>query len=431
MRISTAWMHQASVIAMTNQQALVSKTQMQLSTGERLAVPADDPGAAVNAQVMNTSLSTTQQYQSNLSTAKSRLEFEDSTLGSADNLLQQAKELAVRSLNDTLNDSDRKALGEQAQHLLDEMTGLANTKNPNGEYIFGGYKNDTPPFVFDDSRTPASYVYMGDRGQRSLQVGDQRQIADSDSGYAVFEDVASDAGDQGIGASGGRQSILNTLYSLTKALNGDFPATHGAITGSADLTQGLDYSAGPQSFDLTVDGGTTATITLPAADYPSADALAAAINTGIAGSSLQGLAVAQVRGGAIEFVSQNTGTGSSVTVRNGTPGFLADAGFSEAQTGTGAAVEFHAAASAALNGIDAGLNKVLDTRASVGARLNALDEQDNLQRKFIVDTQSSLSNIQDLDYAEAISRYTQQNAVLQASQMAYAKVQSLSLFNYL
>ena len=431
MRISSAWMHQTSVIAMTNQQALVSKTQMQLSTGERLAVPADDPGAAVNAQVMNATLSTTQQYQSNLSTAKSRLEFEDSTLGSADNLLQQAKELTVRSLNDTLNDLDRKALGEQAQHILDEMTGLANTKNPNGEYIFGGFKNDTPPFVFDESRTPPSYVYMGDRGQRSLQVGDQREIADSDSGYAVFENVASDSGSLGIAASGGRQSILNTLYSLTKALNGDFASTHGAITGSVDLTRGLDYSAGPQSFDLTVDSGTTATITLPAGDYPTADALAEAINAGIAGSSLQGLAVAQARGGSIEFVSQNTGPGSSVTLRNGTPGFLADAGFSEAQTGTGAAVEFHAAASAALNDIDASLQRVLDTRASVGARINALDEQDNLQRKFIVDTETSLSNIQDLDYADAISRYTQQNAVLQASQMAYAKVQNLSLFNYL
>jgi flagellar hook-associated protein 3 FlgL len=45
--------------------------------------------------------------------------------------------------------------------------------------------------------------------------------------------------------------------------------------------------------------------------------------------------------------------------------------------------------------------------------------------------QTTLSEVKDLDYAEAISRFEMDSAVLQASQQSFSKVQQLSLFNYL
>jgi flagellar hook-associated protein 3 FlgL len=45
--------------------------------------------------------------------------------------------------------------------------------------------------------------------------------------------------------------------------------------------------------------------------------------------------------------------------------------------------------------------------------------------------QKALSEIKDLDYAEAISRLSLQMTGLQAAQQSFAKVQGLSLFNYL
>jgi len=431
MRISSAWIQQLGVNAILNQQTLVSHTQLQLSTGQRMTTPADDPGAAVNSETLTASLKTTQQFQANVSLTLGRLQFEDSTLESTDALLIRLKELAVTSLNDTLTREDRIGLGDQAQQYLDELTGLANTKNASGDYIYSGYRTDTPPFVFDENRVPPSYVYQGDRNQRSLQIGEQRQIADGDPGYQVFEDVPSASGNLGLVAAGGRQSLLNSVYALALALKGEFRGSHGAMVGTANLAAGLDYSAGAQSFDLAADGNPSVTLTVPAQNYATPEALAAAINTVIGGTALNGMAVAQVRNGALEFVSTSTGPHSSVTVSNGTPGLLADAGFSDPETGTGATTSFHDAASAALNDIDAGLQKVLDIRASVGARLNALDEQQSLQSKFVIDTQSNLAKFQDLDYAEAISRFNQQQTVLQASQQAFAQVQKLSLFNYL
>lgn len=81
--------------------------------------------------------------------------------------------------------------------------------------------------------------------------------------------------------------------------------------------------------------------------------------------------------------------------------------------------------------IQRSMTQVLDVRVTIGARLSALDNQENLQVKFVADEKGYLSTTQDLDYSEAISRFNLQSFALQTAQQAYSKVQKLSLFNYL
>jgi len=50
---------------------------------------------------------------------------------------------------------------------------------------------------------------------------------------------------------------------------------------------------------------------------------------------------------------------------------------------------------------------------------------------YNLNMKSVLSNVQDLDYAEAISRFNLENLSLQAAQQAYAQVKKLSLFDYI
>lgn len=84
-----------------------------------------------------------------------------------------------------------------------------------------------------------------------------------------------------------------------------------------------------------------------------------------------------------------------------------------------------------LSDFDNALERIVTTRASAGARLRVLDEQENLNADYILDNQSTASEIGDLDYAEALSKFNIQELSLQAAQQAYVKVQNLSLFNYL
>lgn len=84
-----------------------------------------------------------------------------------------------------------------------------------------------------------------------------------------------------------------------------------------------------------------------------------------------------------------------------------------------------------LTNISASLNTVVDARAKVGARLNSIDQQRNINEGLAFNMEKTLSQVQDLDYAEAISRLSLQMAGLQAAQQSFVKVQGLSLFNYL
>jgi flagellar hook-associated protein 3 FlgL len=85
----------------------------------------------------------------------------------------------------------------------------------------------------------------------------------------------------------------------------------------------------------------------------------------------------------------------------------------------------------ALQQIDQGLTNVLDLRAEAGARLSMIDSATESRDSLDVNLAKSLSEMQDLDYAEAISRMNQQMVSLQAAQAAYTRLGQMSLFDYL
>lgn len=81
--------------------------------------------------------------------------------------------------------------------------------------------------------------------------------------------------------------------------------------------------------------------------------------------------------------------------------------------------------------MDSALESVTSTRASVGARMNMVDNQRNANASFNLVLQQNRSALNDLDYAEAVSRFEQQMLALRASQQTFVKIEGLSLFNYL
>jgi flagellar hook-associated protein 3 FlgL len=63
--------------------------------------------------------------------------------------------------------------------------------------------------------------------------------------------------------------------------------------------------------------------------------------------------------------------------------------------------------------------------------VRALDDEGSLSEDFSAQLTQTLSDLRDLDYAEALSRLSQQMFGLDAAQKAYAQTQNLSLFRYL
>ncbi len=216
MRISSNIMYEVGIKAMQDQQAGLVKNQEQLSTGRRVLTPSDDPIASARGLEMKQSQSITLQYNTNADLVKGNLSLEDGFLGSITNLIQNVQESAIQAGNQTIGSSGYAGLGVAVRARYNELLGLANQKDSSGEYMFSGYyQGSTPPF----SQSSGAGVYVGDQGQRKIQISPSRQIEANDSGAAVFKP----------GVAG--QDIFKTLDDLANALNAT--ATPASVTTAA------------------------------------------------------------------------------------------------------------------------------------------------------------------------------------------------------
>lgn len=93
--------------------------------------------------------------------------------------------------------------------------------------------------------------------------------------------------------------------------------------------------------------------------------------------------------------------------------------------------QFAGAMSSALNSLSEGFERVSSQRATLGTKMNRVDEQIRLNDSFNLRLQETLSGLKDLDYAKAISDMNLQMVALEAAQKAYTNTQGMSLFNYL
>ncbi len=227
----------------------------------------------------------------------------------------------------------------------------------------------------------------------------------------------------------------------------DFGFTNGDAGTSIDIGASMtsqnalkvDYSNSPEQFQLIGTNGETVDIELsvdftiaspPAAADASAKAVVAAINAQIAlpvdQSGIMGAKLAD-NGVSLELHSISAGSSSSIQIKSTYGSFLRDTGFEEGQT----ARLFDSTSADVLDDLDGALNKLISAKSDTGGRMKILENQTSQHEDFILNMQTVLSDIQDLDYAEAISRFETQLLSLQAAQQSFSKVQGLSLFNYL
>ncbi len=400
MRISTAQIHQGGIDSILAQQTRLSKTQLQVATGERILTPSDDPVGAVRMLDLAREIAIVDQYQRNGEMARTQLSLEDSALTASGNVLQRVRELTLQANNDVLSVNDRRAIAVEMQAKLDELLALANSRDANGDYLFAGYQTGSQPFTISGG----AVVYSGDQGQRLLQVGPAMQISVADSGAQVFQliptgngvyDIASNAGNTGsaiVGTTSVNGVFVPDSYTLTFSQTGPGAAVTYQVVGAA---------------------------------------------SGVVASGTYRADEAIVFGGAKLTVSGAPANGDSFTVaparRQDIFTSLSDMIAALQNSGSDAAskAQFHNAMNRGLNNVDQALDHMLRVRGDVGARLNNLDSQQNINEDYILQLEQTLSSVKDLDYAEAISRLNLQMVALEAAQQAFVKTQGLSLFNFL
>lgn len=412
MRISTSQMYDSAINAMLDQQAKVNKTQLQVSSGERVMVPADDPVASALTLNLNQALDTTQQYQFNANAATARLSLEESTLSSETNQIQRLRELAVQANNATNTSADLRAISTEAKQILKSMLGLANTVDQNNVYLFSGHQGNNKPF---SATASGSFSYAGDAGQRQVQIGASRTVADSDPGSAVFMTIRT-----GNGTFTTRDNPANTGNGIIDPGNVINPTAYVPDTYTITF---VTNSAGQLAYNVFGTNGGQIVPPLPQNATTNAP-------TYVAGASISFK-------GVQTNIKGVPAVGDSFTLSPSNNQSLFETAQKLINT-LDAGVGNNASRARLANGINRGLSDldqslghILNTRARIGARLNAIDSQTNNNSNLIFQVKKTLSSTNDLNYASAISTLDQQLLGLQAAQKAFTRVQGLSLFKYL
>ncbi|WP_163649424.1 flagellar hook-associated protein FlgL [Modicisalibacter sp. 'Wilcox'] len=403
MRISTLTMFDSRLSAMNRQQSDFLEVGQQLATGRRVVTPSDDPQSASRAVGVSQSLAVSQQYSDSRVSARNALSQEESVLNSVSKAVTSAKTLIIQASNDTLSNADRTSVASQLRGIYESLQGMANTTDGNGSYLFGGIKDNAPPFVEDGGKI----TYKGADTVRHQQVDASRQMAVGDSGQKVFSGVHS-----------GADYVADATTSAPSTLRFSGPHTADASNaeyGDSFALEITSYNAGTGKFgyDLTnKTSGSTSSKTGNIGDP---------VKFGGISMTLEGTPVV---GDRLD-VSRGKDHSLFSTLEN-----ALNVLESPAETPTDKA-QLDNTLSTVSRQLDNSLDNVLTTRASVGARLNELDELDSISSNRSLNYKSTLSDLVDLDYSKAVSDYSLRQVGLQASQKAFVDMRGMSLFQML
>lgn len=401
MRISTQSFYEQSKTAMGSLQSNLLRVQQQLGAGTKILAPSDDPLGAARVLAVSQSIALTAQYASSRAHATQTLTMEENALQSVTSVLQNVKGLLIQA-GGTMNDTDRATIATTLQSNLDQLQGLANTDDGNGQFLFAGFKSGSAPFV---RQADGSVNYAGDQGQRLTQVDVSRQMAGTDDGRSIFQTVQGGAG------------YVNSAP-VGNTGSGVFSPTSVVDVSNADYGQDFVISF-PTATTYTVTTKTTPPVTTAPASYTSGGVIGfGGLQVSISGTPAAGdtFNVAPAK---------NAGTDVFAAISDVIKALKTPADSPKAQ-----ALILNAL-STANRKITNAHDNVLTVRSSVGSRLQELDALAVTGDSRTLSDKSYLSDLQDLDYASAIAEFHQRQTALQASQQTFVKIQKMALFNYL
>jgi flagellar hook-associated protein 3 FlgL len=378
----------------------INTTQNQISSSKSFTTASQNPTAAGSVNNYTQALAQSQQYGTNASSAQTNLNTEGNALTQVTNQLQTLRTLALEANTGTLTSSDRSAIATQAVQIQNSLLALANTTNGNGEYIFGGYASQSQPF----SQSATGATYNGDQGQRQVQIAAGQTVADGDNGDTVFNNIKTG----------------NGTFQVTAAAGN----TGSGLIGATSVTSPAAYVAG--NYNVTFTDPTHYTVTDSAVPPNTVSTGTYTDGSTITFNGQQITLTGTPATGDSFAVSTSTNQSIFATVQN-----LVNTLQSQASTAPGTVTAVNNQIGNAINNIDQALTNTSNVQASVGGRLNSITTQQSVAGSQQVQLQTSISQLQSLDFASALTTLTQQQTTLSAALQAFQLTQGLTLFKFL
>ncbi|WP_058534890.1 flagellin N-terminal helical domain-containing protein [Legionella saoudiensis] len=435
----------------------MSTAIQRLSSGLKINSAKDDAAGLAISTLMTAQINGVNKAAQNSNDAISLSQIAEGGMGTATDILQDMRMLAVQAANGTNSSADRLALQDEVTQLIGELNDIANFTQFNGQSILNGAfssatfqiganANQTTSFGIE-SISASAVGFLATATGTNVAAATATDITIAMAGTPGSKTIASSAlyatsiTGQGAGSAFAKAAAINAANVNGLSVTAKTQGTTGALTfagGAYDLDiNGITIFNGDdtgltattlndlinsQSSQTGVVSSLDATgtiITLTAADgrditvTETGDTPLTASGSFTSGTALTG---------------QLTMTGNNVIYLGGT---IANLGFSSGTIMTDTSgidtldISTQSGAQTAIQRIDSALASISSNRAAMGAMENRFEATIANLENISDNTQAARSRIQDTDYAAEMATLTKNQILQQAGTAMLAQANSM------
>ena len=410
--ISSKLFNQQVMNSLKSLDSRISELQNETATGLRTISASADPILVSELNTGKDLLSKFDRYLSNAENANDRLKLADTVIQSVEPLLTRFSELNIQANTDTLNQSDRLAIKAEVDELRALLMDLANTKDHNDVAIFGGTIGEQAAFGYSDS---GHVEYLGDQGNMTLKISDNKNVDTSISGLDTFMNVQT---------SNGVKSVFDIIDNFSKALE-------MAESGTKDIE--VDKNSTLLRFQL--------------ADHPAIvnfqifyEGQAHHVEAKVVNGHLENLQ-AEIEKLGLGLAVVRTGNAMSIATDSNSSAVLSDLSFDplnnsdvslfKIDVGDKRFLQTNENMSQSLGDFNDAISHVSVKHAILGAKIQAVTTQTEILEQLKITVSEDVSQLQDADLAEVVTELKQLLLNKDAAQQVYAKLNQQTLFDFI
>ncbi len=481
-RVSSSSYGNQAIQAIGRLNSNLLKYQRQISSGQRIERPSEDPVAIRQITSLTARLAELRTGTDSIRDAETKLNISVFQLTESRDVLTSAKTLAQQGVQ-ALSQTERNALATEAESLLSRLQGISETKIA-GAYLYSGTKTDVKPFTFSQPQVEGGTLnvqYVGAKHSSRALVGDSVSVDTFYAGDRVFgnperEDtilIGGSGAKLGTGTDNliGRatlsiQHTATTYFGASGIAPGIGSANGDTIIGDVGRhTLTINDTSGDGSAGtISLNGGTPiafsnsdTNLEIRGPDGNKIFVDATAITAGFNGTiDLRADGTLSVDGG---LSTQPISLSADQTIVDSTSGRFVHIDSQEISQVGNDSLEFPGTSDAfqviyeliadlrntrglsdnqlagaldrRIGELDLASNRVLDVLGYQAASLQALDQLDLRVQNLRLETETHASELQSTDVAETVLRMQNDQALLEYTYAITAQIKSTSLINFL
>ena len=407
----------------------LSKSLEKVSSGMKINSAADDASGYAISERMRVQIRSLDQANSNAQNGGSMMKVAEGAVSSTVEILKTLKEKAVNAANDTNTDADRATIQKEMDQSIDQINDNANVTF-NGQYLVDGskgrYTKATSTTLTNQS---LSVTTAKDSALTTLcaRNGDKLNIQCTDTVTVSWvKDGKTYTG-----------SMLASTNKLEDIIN-------GIKDGTAELNDSLEFNTTPGSF-IAVDGSGNSIYTASGETGLTLRATDSGIENQISGFTISITdntgAVRKSANAALDAFDESmraqnksednsivmqVGTKANQSIKVGLTDMKAQALGLQGKDNNTLQIGNQEQANAAINVLDAAIQKALDQQTTIGAVESRLEYTQSNLTTASENVTAAESTIRDADMAKEMTEYTKNNVLLQAAQSMLAQANQSS-----